>query len=155
MTDMPPPAVVVVNDVAGRWHDVPAASVRAELQNLQQLYALLTDEGRATELVALFTSDAVWDGRELDYGMAIGAEKIAPHVVEHFDVDRPMMHLPGPLLLAAISDHEIRGVSWCMATRWVDGQTKPVIFFYYRDVFQRDEAGGWRFSQRVLQSRFR
>src|ERR1700730_11193398 len=92
MTDLPRPAGMVANDVVGRWHDVPPASVSAELQNLQQLYALLTDEGRATELVALFTSDAVWDGRELNYGMAFGAEKIARHVVEHFDVDQPMMH---------------------------------------------------------------
>jgi hypothetical protein len=155
VTDIPPPSTSVTSDAAASWRLVPSSAVNDQLQNLQQLYALLTDEGRATELAALFTPDAVWDGQELNYGLASGAESIAQHVVQHFNVDQPMMHLPGPLLLATISDDEVQGVSWCMATRWVDGKTRPVIYFYYQDLFQRDERASWLFARRVLRLRFR
>ena len=100
----------------------PPADVAVALQNLHQRYAVLTDEGRGKELAELFTDDVVWDGDELGYGRAEGPAAVAETVTRHFDPDRPMMHLPGPLLLSAVADDEVHGTSWCMATRWVDGQ---------------------------------
>jgi hypothetical protein len=128
----------------------PPPGVAVELQNLHQLYAFLTDRGRNKELAALFTDDAVWDGNELGYGYAEGPEPIAANVVRHFNPDEPMMHMPGPLMLTAVSDDEVQGTSWCTATRWVGGQTRPVIYFHYEDVFRRAADGGWLIARRVL-----
>jgi len=133
----------------------PSAEVAVELQNLQQRYAVLTDEGRGKELAELFTDDAVWDGEELGYGRAEGAEPVADTVTRHFDPDRPMMHLPGPLLLTAVGDDEVHGTSWCTATRWVDGEARPVTYFQYEDVFRRGADGTWRIARRVLRRRGR
>lgn len=133
----------------------PPADVAVELQNLHQRYAVLTDEGRGKELAELFTDDVVWDGDELGYGRAEGAEATAAMVTRHFDPGRPMMHLPGPLLLAAVADDEIHGTSWCMATRWVEGQARPVIYFQYDDVFRRGADGTWRIARRLLRLRGR
>src|SRR5262245_38632682 len=128
----------------------PPADVAVELQNLHQLYAVLTDAGRGAELAELFTEDAVWDGNELGYGYAEGPPAVAHTVTRHFDPAQPMMHLPGPLLLRAVSEDEVHGASWCMATRWVNGQTRPVIYFRYEDVFRRSADGRWRIARRLL-----
>jgi hypothetical protein len=132
----------------------PPADVALQLQNLQQLYAVLTDEGRGKELAELFTEDVVWDGNELGYGYAEGPRAVVENVVRHFSPDQPMMHLPGPLMLTAISGEEVQGTSWCMATRWVDGQSRPVIYFHYEDLFRRGPDGAWRFARRILRLRF-
>jgi SnoaL-like domain len=131
------------------------ADVAVELQNLHQLYAVLTDEGRGKELADLFTDDVEWDGTELGYGEAHGAQAAAEAVTSHFDPDRPMTHLPGPLLLTAAADDEIHATSWCMATRWADGQARPVTYFRYDDVFRRVGDGSWRIARRVLRGRGR
>jgi hypothetical protein len=133
----------------------PPAGLAVELQNLHQRYAILTDEGRGKELAELFTDDVVWDGDELGYGRAEGAEAAAETVTRHFDLDRPMMHLPGPLLLTAVAADEVHGTSWCMATRWVDGQARPVIYFQYEDVFRLGDDGAWRIARRLLRLRGR
>ncbi len=142
-------------EAAARWGGPPPADVAQKLQNLLQVYALLTDEGRAIELAALFTDDAVWDGQELGYGVATGPEPIARNVLAHFDLAKPMMHLPGPGLLTVASADEVHAISWCMATRWAEGRTSPVIYFHYEDVLRRGEDDGWRFARRDLRVRFR
>ena len=133
----------------------PPAGVAVALQNLHQRYAVLTDEGRGKELAELFTDDVVWDGDELGYGRAEGPEAVADTVTRHFDPGRPMMHLPGPLLLSAVADDEVHGTSWCMATRWVDGQARPVVYFQYDDVFRCGDDGSWRIARRLLRLRGR
>ena len=133
----------------------PPADVAVELENLHQRYAVLTDEGRGKELAELFTEDVVWDGDELGYGRAEGPEAVAETVTRHFDPDRPMIHLPGPLLLTAVADDEVHGTSWCMATRWVDGGARPVTYFRYDDVFRRGDDGTWRIARRLLRLRGR
>jgi SnoaL-like domain len=135
--------------------NAPPADVAVELQNLHQRYAVLTDQGRGEELAELFTADIVWDGDDLGYGRAEGAAAAVENVIRHFDPARPMMHLPGPLLLTAVADDEVLGTSWCMATRWVDGQARPVIYFQYDDVFRRGDDGAWRFARRLLRLRGR
>jgi hypothetical protein len=137
-----------------RTSAAPPADVAVLLQNLQQLYAVLTDEGRGKELAELFTEDVVWDGNDLGYGYAEGPAAVVENVIRHFSPDEPMMHLPGPLMLTAVSEDEVHATSWCMATRWVDGQTRPVIYFHYEDLFRRGPDGGWRFARRVLRLRF-
>ena len=104
-------------ETSARWREAPAPEVVAQLQNLIQVYAVMTDTGRAEELESLFTSDASWNGEELGYGSAHGPADIAATVLAHFNPDRPMMHVPGPALLVAIDDREVHGVSWCLATR--------------------------------------
>jgi hypothetical protein len=133
---------------------VPSPEVALLLQNLQQRYAVLTDQGHTDPLAELFTDDAVWDGNELGYGYAEGPAAIAANVTGHFRADRPMMHLPGPLLLTAVADDEVHGTSWCMATRWLGDSTSPIIYFHYEDVFRRGADGTWRYGRRVLRRRF-
>ena len=82
-------------ETSARWREAPAPEVVAQLQNLIQVYAVLTDTGRAEELASLFTSDASWNGEELGYGSANGPADIAATVLAHFDPARPMMHVPG------------------------------------------------------------
>jgi SnoaL-like domain len=139
---------------ARRWSEPPPPDVVAELHNLAQAYALFTDHGRADELAALFTDDATWDGTELGYGVAHGPEAIAAAVLAHYDPGRPMIHVPGPPLLVAVSESEVRGAGWCLATRSGGDGTGPMIYFHYDDEFRRD-SGGWRFARRTLLLRFR
>ena len=155
MTDAPATGYRNAVESAVRWEAAPPPSVAAELQNLVQAYALLTDEGREAELAALFWPDAVWDGRELQYGVATGPESIAKLVLTHFDPAKPIIHMPGPALLTATSEGEVEGVCWCLATRLVDGRTAPMIYFYYHDLLRCDAEGRWRFARRFLRLRFR
>ena len=60
----------------------PRSGSRRPVQNLVQVYAVLTDAGRAEELVALFTSDAWWNGEDLGYGSARGPADIAAKVLQ-------------------------------------------------------------------------
>jgi hypothetical protein len=124
------------------------------LQNLVQAYALLTDIGDAARLAELFTADAEWDGSSLGYGTANGPDAIAELVCGRFNADEPMMHMPGPVLLAEVDDVEVRGISWCTATRWRDGTMRPIIYFYYDDVFARAADSTWRFRRRSLHAAF-
>jgi hypothetical protein len=139
---------------ASGWSEPPPPDVVAELHNLVQAYAFFTDNGRVDELAGLFTADATWDGTELGYGSARGPEAIAATVLQHFDPTRPMIHVPGPPLLVAVSESEVRGAGWCLATRSTGDGTGPLIYFHYDDDFRRD-AGRWRFSRRTLLLRFR
>ena len=140
--------------IAGRWMTPPPSPTFEQLQNLVQAYALFTDAGQVAQLAELFTTDASWDGTRLGFGTSAGATAIAAHVCAHHRIDAPMMHLPGPALLSAVSDSEVEGVTWCTATRWVDGTTRPVIHFYYEDNFWRGEDGMWRFRRRRLHAAF-
>lgn len=155
MTNAPAFDYRTAADSAARRAAVPPPEVAAGLQNLIQAYALLTDEGREPELAALFWPDAVWDGRELQYGVATGPESIARLVLTHFDPARPVVHLPGPALLTVVSDREVEGVCWCLATRLTEDRTGPMIYFYYHDLMRRDADGDWRFARRYLRLRFR
>jgi SnoaL-like domain len=139
---------------ASSWASAPPPDVVAELNNLVQAYALFTDEGRADELASLFTADATWDGTDLGYGSARGPKAIAACVLQHFDPTRPMIHVPGPPLLVLVSDSEVRGAGWCLATRSAGDGASPLIYFHYDDGYRRDD-GGWRFSSRTLLLRFR
>ncbi len=133
---------------------VPPSEVALELQNLHQLYALLTDLGRTKELAALFTDDSVWDGNELGYGYSEGPEPIAERVTGRFKEAEPMVHMPGPLMFTAASDNEVETTSWCLATRWTDGVMRPVIYFHYEDSMRKAADGTWRFARRLLRRRF-
>ncbi len=110
---------------ASAWNQTPPPDVVADLHNLVQAYALFADNGRADELADLFTADATWDGTELGYGTAEGPEAIAATVLEHFDPTRPMIHVPGPPLLVAVAESEVRGAGWCLATRAGSDGTAP------------------------------
>jgi SnoaL-like domain len=148
----PPPVTDVDRALrtAAGWAVLPDPLAVQQIQNLVQAYALYSDAGRSAELADLFTVDAVWDGRELGYGLAEGAGAIGPHVTSHFTPGQPMMHLPGPALLTAVAEDEVHGVSWCVATRWQGGSTIPLIHFYYADVIRRGDDGRWRFASRRL-----
>jgi hypothetical protein len=139
-------------DLAGRWATPPPPATSVVLQNL--VHAMFTDIGDAGRLAELFTADAEWDGSSLGYGSAEGPDGIAELVCRHINVDEPMMHMPGPVLLSAVDDVEANGISWCTATRWRDGATRPVIYFYYDDVFSRAADSTWRFRRRGLHAAF-
>jgi hypothetical protein len=137
-------------DVGSRWRAVPLAEDAVRIQNLIQVYALYGDAGRVEDLATLFTDDASWDGTELDYGTAEGPIAIAQRVAGHFRPEEPMMHLPGPALLTAVSDDEVHSVCWCLATRWTNGVPIPHIHFTYSDEIRRGADGTWRFRRRYL-----
>lgn len=137
-----------------RWAMPPPPATTVLLQNLVQAYAMFTDAGDTARLAELFTADAQWDGSGLGYGTAVGPEAIAELVCGRYKADEPMMHMPGPVLLVALDDVEVHGVSWCTATRWTEGAMRPVIYFYYDDVFQRATDATWRFSRRHLHAAF-
>ena len=139
---------------ASRWAMPPPPETTALLQNLVQAYAMLTDAGETARLAELFTADAEWDGSSLGYGTAVGPEAIAELVCGRHKADEPMMHMPGPVLLVALDEVEIHGVSWCTATRWTEGAMRAVIYFYYEDVFRCGTDETWRFSSRHLQAAF-
>ena len=140
-------------DLARRWQDAASADDLVLVGNLLQTYALFTDAGLKDELASLFTADATWDGSALGYAAATGPTAIADVVLAHHDVARPMVHLPGPPL-AVRSGDDLEVFSWTVATRLVDGATKPLIFFSYRDVLTRTDEG-LRFRSRVLDLTFR
>lgn len=148
--DRPVPSAL---DLARRWQDSASADDVALVGNLLQAYALFTDAGLRDELASLFTADATWDGTSLGYATATGPTGIADVVLAHHDVARPMIHLPGPPLVVRAGD-DLEVFSWTLATRQVDGVTKPLIFFSYRDVLARVD-GGLRFRSRILDLTFR
>ena len=154
MTDSPHATFNVALQVAGRWAMPPPPPTIGLLTNLVQAYALFADAGREAQLAELFTTDATWDGTSLGYGTALGARDIAAQVCGHYSAGEPMMHLPGPPLLSAVTDSEVQGVAWCMATRWADVKLRAVIYFYYEDTFQRADDATWRFSRRHLHAAF-
>lgn len=154
MTDTPIRRFTARLDIANRWATPPPPATSVLIQNLVQAYALFTDTGDAARLAELFTEDAEWDGSGLGYGTATGPDAIAELVCRHIDVDEPMMHMPGQALLAAVNDVEVDGVTWCTATRWRGGTTRPVVYFYYEDFFSRATDSTWRFRRRNLQAAF-
>jgi hypothetical protein len=137
-------------ELAVDWALPPPADEAEALRNLVQAYAFLTDAGDATRLAELFTADASWDGTDLGYGSADGAQAIAALVTAHHRPDAPMMHLPGPPLLVARSATEVHGVLWCTATRATTEGRIPTIYFIYEDEFVRVDGAGWRFRRRTL-----
>lgn len=141
-------------DTTSRWATPPPPETTVLLHNLVQAYAMFTDAGETTRLAELFTPDAEWDGSSLGYGTAVGPEAIAQLVCGRHKADEPMMHMPGPVLLVALDDVEVHGVSWCTATRWTEGAMRPVIYFYYEDIFRRAADQTWRFSRRHLHPAF-
>ncbi len=138
--------------LAARHGSAPPPEVQGPIGNLLQAYALLTDAGRESQMAALFTADATWDGRELGYGTASGPEAIAAMVLTHFRPDAPMVHLPGPPLLVQTGPEQVDAYTWCLATRLSEGRMSPLIYFAYEDTLVRD-AGAWRFRRRTLRLR--
>ena len=137
-------------DLAAQWQQAPPDPATTQaIANLMQAYALFTDHARGEDLAGLFTEDAVWDGRDLGYGTARGPQAIAEAVLVHDKPDSTMVHLPGPPMLVSRSDREVGAFSWCLATRSVGGQVRPLIFFAYTDVLRCDEQC-WRFAHRTL-----
>jgi SnoaL-like domain len=137
-------------DIAARWHQAPREpDTFAAIQNLMQAYALFTDHARGEDLASLFTDDAFWDGRDLGYGTATGPQEIAQAVLAHDKPGSTMVHLPGPPILVTESEGEVTAFSWCLATRSVDGQIRPLIFFSYEDRLRLAERG-WLFAHRTL-----
>ena len=141
-------------ETASRWAMPPPPATCLVLQNLVQAYAMFTDAGETARLAELFTEDAEWDGSGLGYGTAVGPEAIAQLVCGRYKADEPMMHMPGPVLLVGRDDVEVHGVSWCTATRRTGDAMRPVIYFYYDDVFQRATDETWRFRRRHLYAAF-
>jgi hypothetical protein len=154
MTDLVAAQRLPALALASRSATPPGPAVVAEVNNLIQAYALFTDHGCTEEVAELFTPDATWDGRELGYGQAAGPVAIAAAVVSHFDPDRPMAHLPGPAMVVETSATKVEAYSWCLASRFTDGKSSPLIWFAYEDRL-RLVSGRWLFSHRQLRLRFR
>ena len=140
-------------DLVRRWQDTATADDVVLVGNILQAYAFFTDAGLRDDLARLFTADAVWDGTALGYARASGPAAIADAVLAHHDPRRPMIHLPGPPLVVR-SGEDLEVFSWTLATRFVDGTAKPLIFFSYHDVLTR-VGGSLRFRSRRLDLTFR
>jgi hypothetical protein len=135
-------------DLVHRWQDAASADDVVLVTNLLQAYAVFTDAGLRDDVAGLFTADAHWDGSALGYAVASGPANIADVVLAHHDPARRMVHLPGPPLVVRSGD-DLEVFSWTLATRFVDGAAKPLIYFSYHDLVVR-EAGSLRFRSRRL-----
>src|SRR3954470_14284628 len=127
------PGAPAALDLAARWADAPSSDDVRDITNLMQAYAVFTDYGRVADITSMFTPDAVWDGHEIGYGVAIGPQDIAATVASHYRPEKPMMHVPGPPLVVSQSADVAHAYSWCLAARFADGRTSPVIYFTYED----------------------
>ena len=135
--------------LAAGWERPPSGDDASAICNLLQAYAMFSDNGCRAELIGVFTADATWDGTATGYDYCVGPEQIADTVLQHLDPACPMVHLAGPPLLVSIDEDTVEAFSWCLATRLVEGVTKPIMYFSYQDVIVRTTAG-WRFRSRVL-----
>jgi SnoaL-like domain len=151
MTAQVPPTSPL--DLARRWQDAASADDVVLVGNLLQAYALFTDAGLGDDLAGLFTAEATWDGTALGYATATGPREIADVVLAHHDPTRRMVHLPGPPLAVRCGE-DLEVISWTLATRFVDGVARPLIFFGYHDVLARVD-GSLRFRSRRLDLTFR
>lgn len=123
---------------------------RVAIERLTIEYAYLLDHGRATELPALFTRDAVFE--TLDF-RAVGREAIAAYYTRRPVDTRTTRHITTNLHLVFETSDRAVGTRIILYYRG-DGTgppfpTRPAAVGEYTERFERGADGRWRFASRV------
>lgn len=123
---------------------------RAAIERLTIEYAYLLDHGRATELAALFTPDAVFE--TLDF-RAVGREAIAAYYARRAADPRTTRHITTNLRLVFETPDRALGTRIILYYRG-DGAgppfpARPAAVGEYSERFERGADGRWRFASRV------
>ena len=127
---------------------------RVAIQQLVIEYYYLLDHGRATEIAALFTPDAVFDNPNMGL-RAIGREAIAAYFDRRAAEPRTTRHISTNLRLVFETPDRASGTRTILYYRG-DGDNppfpaKPGSVGEYSEVFQRGEDSQWRFASRKSQ----
>jgi ketosteroid isomerase-like protein len=145
--------------IAGAWAanaKTPAArddtADRVAIEQLVVEYSYLLDHGRATELAALFTPDAIFDNPNLKLH-AVGREAIAAYYARRAVEPRTTRHITTNLRLAFDAPDRARGTRTILYYRG-DGAGPPFpaapgSVGEYVELFKRGPDGRWRFASRA------
>ena len=130
---------------------------RVAIEQLVIEYYYLLDHGRATEIAALFTPDAVFDNPNMGL-RAVGREAIAAYYARRAAEPRTTRHISTNLRLVFETSDRASGTRTILYYRG-DGDTPPFpaepgSVGEYREVFQRGADGKWRFASRKSQLLF-
>jgi len=125
---------------------------RVAIEQLVVEYSYLLDHGRATELAALFTPDAVFDNPNLKLH-AVGREAIAAYYAKRAKEPRTTRHITTNLRLVFDTPDQARGTRTILYYRG-DGAGPPFpaapgSVDEYVELFQRGVDGRWRFASRA------
>lgn len=123
---------------------------RVAIERLTIEYSYLLDHGRATELAALFTDDAVL---ELSSGMrATGRDAIAAYYARRAMEPRTTRHLSTNLRIVFETPDRAVGTRLILYFRGESGSppfpAAPGSVNEYQEVFVRGGDGQWRFALR-------
>lgn len=124
---------------------------RVAIEQLAVEYSYLLDNGRATELAALFTPDGVLEIPSLGL-RAMGREAIAEYYARRAAEPRTTRHISTNLRLVFETPERALGTRIILYYRG-DGPTppfpaRPGSVGEYTEVFQRGSDGRWRFASR-------
>ena len=124
---------------------------RVAIERLVIEYYYLLDHGRASEIPALFTSDAVFDNPNLGL-RAVGHAAIRAYFAQRATELRTTRHISTNLRLVFETPDRASGTRTILYFRG-DGGTPPFpaepgSVGEYREVFQRGKDGRWRFAFR-------
>lgn len=123
---------------------------RVAIEQLTIEYAYLLDHGRAAELAALFTPDAVFETLE---ARAVGRAAIAAYYARRAADPRTTRHISTNLRLVFETPDRATGTRTILYFRG-DGAgppfpAKPGAVGEYSEIFERGRDGKWRFASRV------
>ncbi|MGY1712099.1 nuclear transport factor 2 family protein [Geodermatophilus sp. SYSU D00758] len=132
-------------DLAALARAVRAQAYRQAVADLGVLYARAVDDHDVDSVVAMYTSDGVFERRGV---AATGAEEIRAAYVASFDTYRTMLHTPHPGVVRLHGDGTASGWSHGhaeLATR----STLVLASFRYEDDY-RCVDGRWLFARRSI-----
>jgi hypothetical protein len=120
-------------------------SDRAAIQDLLHLYCFHMDEGRFTELSALFAADGEWIA---PYRSARGPAAIAAWLTQSVPATPRRMHYVMNSVIAVTGDEATAKSNYLVMVEVPDGPV-PSVCGTYVDVLVRTSEG-WRFRRREL-----
>ncbi len=135
--------------------DTLAPDDRLAIEQLIHRHAWLIDHGRASEIEALFTEDAVLKG--------IGPDKIGRAAIGDWARQREAMrerrsrHVQTNLLIEAAGVGKAQGTVVLTLYRHDgegEGSPAPLLIGEYADLYRREADGAWRFAERQLTTLF-
>ena len=122
------------------------AEDKEAIRELFAEYAFRMDDGRYTELGALFTDDGVW---QAPYATARGPAEIAALMAANIPAEPKRKHFVMNSLIALDGDRATARTSYLVVLQAAGQGLVPSVAGTYEDVLVRT-ADGWRFGARRL-----